>query len=424
MKHTFKLLVSLLIFNFFFSSHTVEAQILRKLKRKIENKIEDRIERKADKEIDDVLNKKKKDSKEVRKKEENTNGDTKKKDSDAKNEINSEEKSLEVWRNYKFIPGEKVIFYDDLKSEEVGEFPSRWGLIKGGAEIATFNGEKVILGISTRSTPSRIMPLFKNVDYLSDEFTIEYDIYIDEFTKEKFNNWGHYDVYLNSKNLKITNTSRHNDIDFNLRYGEITGFASSRDFSIETFKFESNLWYHVAMSYYKGKFKLYINEKRIANLPNFSIRPDIFIIEMSSYSSLGDKLRMAIKNIRIAHGGGQMYKRIMADGKYVTNGILFDSGKATIKPQSMGVINKIASLMDENPEWKFQIIGHTDNEGSSEKNLLLSQERSKSVQNTLITLGVKAERLSTLGKGETEPLNTNSSPEEKSNNRRVEFIKL
>jgi len=413
MKPSLKVIASLIVFGFIFSNQTLEAQILKRLNRKIENEIEKKVEN----EIDDVLNKKDKEAK-----EEETNNNTKKPEesSDPKKGADVEKKSLEVYRNYKFIPGEKVIFYDDLKSEEVGEFPSRWDLIKGGAEVATFNGEKVILGIPTGYTPSRIMPLFKDFDYLSDEFTIEYDIYIDEYTKEKNNNWGHYYVYLNSKYLK--GDQRH-DIGLSLRYGKITGFASSRDFPIEPFNIEPNQWYHVAMSYYKGKFKLYINEKRVANLPTFSIRPDVFVIEMSSTSGgYGDELRTAVKNIRIAHGGGQMYKRIMADGKYVTNGILFDSGKATIKPQSMGIINKIASIMNENPDWKFQIIGHTDNDGSSETNLLLSQERSKSVKNALITLGINAERLTTLGKGETESLNTNSSPEEKANNRRVEFM--
>ncbi len=410
MKISFKSIIGLLVFGLFFSNQNAEAQIWEKLKKKAEDRVE--------KGIDDILDGKKKTEK-----EEQTNNDKKKseKNSDSKEEVSPEKEPLEVYRNYKFIPGEKVIFYDDLKSEEVGEFPSRWDLIKGGAEIATFNGEKVIMGVPTGYTASRIMPLFKDFDYLSDEFTIEYDIYIDEYTKEKNNNWGHYYVYLNSKYLK--GDQRH-DIGLSLRYGKITGFSSSRDFPIEPFNIEPNSWCHIAMSYYKGKFKLYINEKRVANLPTFSIRPDVFIIEMSSTSGYGGKLRTAIKNIRIAHGGGQMYKRIMADGKYVTNGILFDSGNATIKPQSMGIINKIASIMNENPDWKFQIIGHTDSDGSSEINLLLSQERSKSVKNALITLGINAERLTTLGKGETEPLNTNSTPEEKSNNRRVEFIKI
>lgn len=422
MKHTLKLITSLLVFGFFFSVQTTEAQFLKKLKKKVEKAAEDAVirkaEKKTEKEVDDIFDKKEKKEKEI-------NGDEKKSKEilGSEKKTGTEEKSLEVWRNYKFIPGEKVIFYDDLKAEEVGEFPSRWDLIKGGAEIVTFNGEKVIMGTTDNNA---IMPLFKDSSYLSDEFTIEFDIYVDNISNEEVNYWSGYNVTFNSKNIeKRISMGTTSHISLDLRYGKISGFASDRKFEIEEVAINKNSWNHIAMSYHKGKFKLYIDDKRVINLPKFSIVPKAFMIDMFGYPRTNKtNIKVAIKNIRIAHGGGQMYKRIMADGKYVTGGILFDSGKATIKLQSMGVINKIASIMNENPDWKFQIIGHTDSDGSSEKNLLLSQQRAESVKSTLISLGIKAERLTTLGKGETESLNTNSTPEEKSNNRRVEFIKI
>ncbi|MCF6224152.1 MAG: OmpA family protein [Flavobacteriaceae bacterium] len=410
MKISFKSIIGLLAFGLFFSNQNAEAQIWEKLKKNAEDRVE--------KGIDDILDGEKKTEK-----EEQTNNDKKKseKNSDSKEEIDPEKEPLEVYRNYKFIPGEKVIFYDDLKHEEVGEFPSRWDLLKGGAEIVTFNGEKVIMGVLKYN--NLITPLFKNSGYLSDEFTIEYDIYVDDNNREE---QYHSTYHIDFSESTVGGRSIYMNAS---KYGKFTGYV--RDSKGKTFGFESvkvgeNSWSHIAMSYYKGKFKLYINGTRVLNLPNFSITPNVFAIDIVGRKDdrYGINIRAAIKNIRIAHGGGQMYKRIMADGKYVTNGILFDSGKATIKPQSMGIFNKIVSIMNENPDWNFQIIGHTDNDGSSEKNLLLSQERSKSVKETLITLGIKAKRLTTLGKGETEPLNTNSTPEEKSNNRRVEFIKI
>jgi len=89
----------------------------------------------------------------------------------------------------------------------------------------------------------------------------------------------------------------------------------------------------------------------------------------------------------------------------------------------MGILNKVAVVMNENPDWKFKIIGHTDSDGTDESNLTLSQQRANAVKQTLVSLGIKADRLSTIGKGESEPVNANTSPEEKANNRRVEFIK-
>ncbi|WGD34381.1 OmpA family protein [Olleya sp. YS] len=401
-----------------FSFQSVEAQIWKKIQKKAERKIE----QKADEKIDDILEEKKDEKipeeqeEEQQRKEDAPEPENKK---ESPNHNSSEQKTPEIWRNYKFIPGEKVIFYDDLRYEEVGEFPSRWDLVKGGAEIARFNGEKVIIG--TAEYNNRITPLFNNPNYLGDEFTIEFDVYVESADASNF--WTEIEIIFDSKKLKYSSS---NDVRLMLSNGKnTTGHASNSSFALEKVSLgKMNAWHHIAMSYNKGKFKLYYDEKRISNLPKFYVVPDVVAIQFRGYSNNKQKLNAPIKNIRIAHGGGQMYKRISSEGKYVTNGILFDSGKADMQPQSMGVINKIAEVMTENPDWSFQIIGHTDSDGTTESNLSLSQQRAEAVKQALINLGINETRLSTLGKGESEPLNTNSNPEEKANNRRVEFLKI
>ena len=79
--------------------------------------------------------------------------------------------------------GQKTVWYDNLKREEVGEFPSRWDLINGNTEVASLNNEKVIL--FTAKNRNTIKPLFKKTGYLGDEFTIEYDVLIPNFYDEK-----------------------------------------------------------------------------------------------------------------------------------------------------------------------------------------------------------------------------------------------
>ena len=106
------------------------------------------------------------------------------------------------------------------------------------------------------------------------------------------------------------------------------------------------------------------------------------------------------------------------------HGILFDLGKATLKPESMGSINQIFSLMKKQPDLKFEIDGHTDNTGVAAHNLTLSQQRAESVKTQLVNMGINGSRLTTKGFGDTKPISDNNTPEGKANNRRVEFVKM
>ena len=132
----------------------------------------------------------------------------------------------------------------------------------------------------------------------------------------------------------------------------------------------------------------------------------------------------AIKAIRVNEGGKKLYDRVMADGKFVTHGILFDVNKSTIKAESMGTINEIVKLMNEHSDLRFRIEGHTDSDGDDAYNQKLSEDRAASVKSLLVDSGIDASRFETKGFGESKPVDNNTTPEGKANNRRVEFIKL
>lgn len=102
-------------------------------------------------------------------------------------------------------------------------------------------------------------------------------------------------------------------------------------------------------------------------------------------------------------------------------GIQFETGKATIKPVSFGILNAIVKVMKENPSYKLFIGGHTDNVGEDEMNMTLSKERAASVAKYLITGGVSPMRINSEGFGETKPVDTNDTPKGRTLNRRVEF---
>lgn len=101
--------------------------------------------------------------------------------------------------------------------------------------------------------------------------------------------------------------------------------------------------------------------------------------------------------------------------------IYFDSGSATLKAESYPVLNEIADLLIANQGVSVQICGHTDSDGSESLNQSLSERRAASVKTYLVSRGVGASYLSTIGYGESSPVASNATPEGKAQNRRIEF---
>ncbi|NTW26619.1 MAG: OmpA family protein, partial [Lentimicrobium sp.] len=95
-----------------------------------------------------------------------------------------------------------------------------------------------------------------------------------------------------------------------------------------------------------------------------------------------------------------------------------------IKPESMGTINYVVKMMQDHPELKFSVEGHTDSDGDDASNLKLSEARAKAVVEAMAKLGIAADRLTSKGLGESKPMAGNDSPEGKAQNRRVEFVKF
>lgn len=103
--------------------------------------------------------------------------------------------------------------------------------------------------------------------------------------------------------------------------------------------------------------------------------------------------------------------------------INFDSGKATIKQESMPVVEQIIEMMKQAKDIKLSVEGHTDSDGSNESNQKLSEARAKAVVEAITKGGVDAARLSSAGFGKEKPIADNSSADGKAKNRRVELIK-
>jgi OmpA-OmpF porin, OOP family len=103
------------------------------------------------------------------------------------------------------------------------------------------------------------------------------------------------------------------------------------------------------------------------------------------------------------------------------NHLIFAQGKSAIEPQSFPELDEIAMMMKENPKVEIQLEGHTDNVGSSDANLKLSQERVDAVKSYLVKKGVKKSRIQTKAFGGSKPLRNEMTPEARVLNRRVEM---
>lgn len=102
--------------------------------------------------------------------------------------------------------------------------------------------------------------------------------------------------------------------------------------------------------------------------------------------------------------------------------VLFDTGRAELKPGAFDTLDRLASFMRENPERKLTIEGHTDSVGSEAFNLGLSQRRADAVRAALASRGVDGSRISTAGLGKARPVASNETAEGRQRNRRVEIV--
>ncbi len=111
-------------------------------------------------------------------------------------------------------------------------------------------------------------------------------------------------------------------------------------------------------------------------------------------------------------------------GHVAVYGINFDTGKATIKPDSENVLQQILTLLQQNAGLKLRVEGHTDNQGNAAANQALSEKRAQAVVAWLTGKGISASRLTAKGFGASKPVADNGTDDGRAKNRRVELVKI
>ena len=380
------------------------AQILKKVKDKVNQKADEKVDKTIDKGSEETAKTEKKEKKDPEKTETDQVAENKKQD----------EPSIKTYQNYDFVPGDKILFEDHFTDDADGEFATHWELKSGQAVLNKLQGELALYMIDGNYV--RVSPRMKSEKYLSEPFTIEYDYYfipgayglivmLKGFDKEL--------GFVRESSVQVSRT----EVSFS---GASNGVSLLKNLPPEMSENFENKWHHIAIAVKNHQLKVYIDQFRMLSVPDTK---EVF--ESFEFAGIGSEQSPIIfKNLRIAAGGNMnLVGKKFTDGKIVTHGINFDIDKATIKPESMGTLNMIVQVMKDNPDVKFEVGGHTDNTGTAQHNLTLSQQRADAVKDQLTKMGVDASRLSAKGFGDSLPIGENTTLEGRANNRRVEFVK-
>ena len=444
-KNTTLKFVFLVLFMSFFATST-NAQILKKLGKRAQKAAERAVERRVEKEttektdqvLDSILepgskdkNPTGKDGNPIPKSTEPNNSPT---DSNSgsvgTNNPKSENgsNSITVYSKFDFVPGDKLVFFDDFSNDFIGDFPSKWNT-NGGGEIVTMNDSpekwlELISGYNLNYLP--------DVSKLPEEYTIEFDI-MTVGLDNKTSSTAFLQVALSDDDKFKEGT---NFVQARLPFCQYSPIGITMENRINSkreiystvkadLREEVLNRPHVSIAVNKQRFRLWINEEKHIDIPR--IVPEGALLSTLKFhmNNFKDgKERLFITNLKVAEGGLDLRRTLISEGKVSTNGILFDSGSANIQAQSMGIIRQISQVLQQESGMILKIVGHTDADGEDTANMTLSKKRAEAVKNALISVyNIDANRLQTDGKGESEPMGDNTTSDGKAQNRRVEFIK-
>jgi len=114
-------------------------------------------------------------------------------------------------------------------------------------------------------------------------------------------------------------------------------------------------------------------------------------------------------------------EKVEVGATVVLENIFFETGKATLKPESFPQLDQVVTFLESNRRLSMEISGHTDNTGSLKTNTELSQSRAEAVVAYLVEKGIEKSMLDAKGYAFSQPITPNDTPEGRAKNRRVEF---
>jgi OmpA-OmpF porin, OOP family len=341
--------------------------------------------------------------------------------------------SFKTYSKYDFVPGEKVIGFEDFSTGNIGDFPAGWNTNASG-EIVTIEGKPGRWLWLTK--PGAFVPEFTNM--YPEDFTFEFDLlhgfspggtpnflFVSLAELDNIKQPEHWQLCKNHYTLVLWHGQDGQEVgssESQIRQNAESVSANSVETKQLGFQ---NTPVHVSIWRQKERVRAYINEEKIWDIPKALLKDARLNSLVFFMSAVDANYPYYISNLRLAVGAPDTRNKMLTQNKWVTHGILFDVNSDNIKSESYGTLKEMASVLKEYPELKVRIIGHTDADGNDENNLDLSKRRAASVKSALMNdFGIDGARMETDGKGESETIDKNDTPAGKANNRRVEFIKI
>ncbi|GAB5519632.1 MAG: hypothetical protein RhofKO_18830 [Rhodothermales bacterium] len=321
-----------------------------------------------------------------------------------------------AWANYDFVPGHRVLAYHDFQNTYVGNFPSHLTYMQGNMEVVEFDDGNRALRTDSEGRFTLPLP-----ETLPQKFTIEFRVSADNYRSK---------VVMFSGEDRASGVSK-------FPQGQVAAVVSSTATGLTTNQYQPGpkatdaigrdamvgQWVNIRIAVDGDYWKMYANEKRVANVPQVTLFPrgNALVFYYQIYKENGDSIYL--DDFRIAEGGRSiLYEELQANGKIVTQGILFDVNSDRIRPESTPTLMDIARMMKQHGDLRLRIEGHTDNTGSDSINAPLSQRRAEAVVEWLAKeQNIDRGRFQAEGFGAGRPVSPNTTPEGRQENRRVEL---
>jgi hypothetical protein len=305
--------------------------------------------------------------------------------------------------NYDFVPGDHVLFADDLAEERVGDFPRRLRFVSANGEVAEWQGRR-FLRVTSFGRFAIELP-----EVLPERFTLEFDVAAPEgWTQEiRFVDEAATLVQFSPQGGGLAGEV-HVDAHLSPPLGGTTVFP-------------------VKVMVDGDYAKVYLNGTRVANVPTAGLGRSRRI-EFAVAASTDDPAYFGA--FRLAEGGRDLPEMMEAVAEatptapLVLSGVVFDTGRATLRPESGPTLDAVAASLVARPEVRVRIEGHTDDTGTAETNRALSLSRAQAVAAYLAGKGVAASRMEAAGFGPDQPVADNATPEGRQQNRRVALVRL